>query len=122
MILERSELLESDAEFRIAVGKIDQAQEYSSQTSGSVGRPLLREPFSFAEALESQKHNPAASLIYMSLLVSILERGYSKAYRHGIRYLKKLDTLAVSITDWKSFHYYKVFKDRIYHACGCKRR
>jgi hypothetical protein len=48
------------------------------------------------------------------LLVSILERGYTKAYPHGIRYLKKLDRLSATVSDWKEFSHHEAFKDLIY--------
>jgi hypothetical protein len=72
-------------------------------------------------AMESENRNLAACLIYRSLLVSILERGYTKAYPHGVRYLKKLDKLSETITDWKRFHRHEAFKDRIIQAHGRKR-
>jgi|GEM_PF-421286 len=37
--------------------------------------------------METENRHLAASL-----LVSILKRGYTKAYPHGIRFLKKLET------------------------------
>jgi hypothetical protein len=63
--------------------------------------------------MESENRHLAASLIYRSLLISILKRGYTKAYPHGIRYLKKLDKLAVTISDWNNFNHHEAFKDRI---------
>ena len=50
-----------------------------------------------------------------------LERGYTKAYPHGIRYLKKLDKLAVSVSDWKTFNNHEAFKEPIIQAHGRKR-
>ncbi|RLA40754.1 MAG: hypothetical protein DRR42_25460, partial [Gammaproteobacteria bacterium] len=51
----------------------------------------------------------------------ILERGYTKAYPHGVRYLIKLDKLARSITQWMKFDNHETFKDRIYLSHGRKR-
>jgi len=45
----------------------------------------------------------------------------TKAYPHGIRYLKKLDKLAASIADWKEFNHHEVFKAQIIEAHGRKR-
>ena len=50
----------------------------------------------------------------------ILERGYTKAYPHGVRYLKKLDNLATSITQWMKFDNHEMFKDQIYLSHGRK--
>ena len=76
---------------------------------------------SLAKAMESESRNLVASLMYRSLLISILERGYTKAYPHGIRYLMKLDKLAEAIIDWKKFINHEAFKDQILQAQGRKR-
>jgi len=55
------------------------------------------------------------------LLTLILDRGYTKAYSYGAQYLKKLDTMAASITDWGNFEIHDVFKDGIYEAHKRKR-
>jgi len=103
-ILESSVLREFDAEFLIAMGKVDEAEAYllgrAIQLDGNHYGSLLP----LAEAMESESRHLSASLIYRSLLISILERGYTKAYPHGVRYLKKLDKLAVAISDWKKKH------------------
>jgi len=121
LISECSALRESDANFLIATGKIDEAEAYlldrADQLNGNYYGSLL----SLAEAMVLENRNLAASLIYRSLLVSILERGYTKAYPHGIRYLKKLDKLAVVVTEWKTFNNHAVFKNRIYQDHGRKR-
>ena len=49
-----------------------------------------------------------------------MERGYTKAYPHGIRYLNKLDKLAVNISDWKKFNHHEAFKEQIIQAHGRK--
>ena len=120
-ILESSALRESDAEFLISIGKIGEAEEYllgrADQLDGNHYGSLL----SLVEVMESENRHLAASLIYRSLLMSILERGYTKAYPHGIRYLNKLDKLAVNISDWKKFNHHEAFKEQIIQAHGRKR-
>lgn len=119
-ILESPGFLESDAQFLITIDKIDEAEAYilgrADQLSGGFYGSLLP----LAEAMESESRNLAASLIYRSLLTSILERGYTKAYPHGIRYLKKLDKLASTVTDWGKFYHHTVFKDQVLQAHGRK--
>ena len=75
---------------------------------------------SLARTMESEKRDLVATLIYRSLLISILERGYTKAYPHGIRYLKKLDKMAASITQWMRFDDHESFRDQIYLSHGRK--
>ncbi len=120
-ILKTDSLRESDAEFLIALGKIDEAEVYllgrANQLDGNHYGSLL----SLAEAMESENRHLAASLIFRSLLISILERGYTKAYPHGVRYLKKMDKLSEAITDWKIFDHHEAFKAKIFQAYGRKR-
>jgi len=120
-ILESSVLRESDAEFLISLGKISEAEEYLLKRADQLNGNYYGRLITLAEAMAAENCNLAASLIYRSLLVSILERGYTKAYPHGISYLKKLDKLAVSITHWKGFNNHEAFKDQIAHAHGRKR-
>jgi len=120
-ILKAERLRESDAEFLIAVGKIDEAEEYllgrADQLDGNHYGSLL----SLAEAMAAENRHLVTSLMYRSLLISILERGYTKAYPHGIRYLKKLDKLALGVSDWKEFNHHEAFKEQIIEAHGRKR-
>ncbi len=120
-ILASSTLRESDAEFLISIGKIDEAEGYllgrADQLDGNHYGSLL----SLAEAMESKNRHLVTSLMYRSLLVSILERGYTKAYPHGIRYLKKLDKLAATVSGWKAFNHHEAFKEQIIQTHGRKR-
>jgi hypothetical protein len=120
-ILKADRLRESDAEFLIAVGRIDEAEGYLLKRVDQLDGNHYGSLLSLAEAMESKNRNLASSLLYRSLLVSILERGYTKAYPHGIQYLKKLDTLSEAVADWKEFNSHKAFKKQIIEAHGRKR-
>ncbi len=120
-ILKVDKLRESDAEFLIAIGKMDEAEAYLLGRADKLDGNHYGRLLSLAEAMESEKRHLAASLLYRSLLISILERGYTKAYPHGIRYLKKLDKLAASVADWKEFNHHEAFKEQIIQAHGRKR-
>ena len=121
LILGSTALRESDAEFLIVVGKIDEAEEYLLKRAEHLDGDHYGSLLSLAEAMVSANRNLAASLMYRSLLLSILERGYAKAYPHGIRYLKKLDKLAVTIPEWNNFKSHDAFKGQIIQAHGRKR-
>jgi hypothetical protein len=120
-ILKFDSLRESDAEFLVAVGKIDEAEEYLLKRADQLDGNLYGNLLSLVKAMESENRHLVTSLMYRSLLISILERGYAKAYPHGIRYLKKLDKLAASIVDWKDFNNHEAFKEQIIQAHGRKR-
>ena len=120
-ILKSDRLLESDAEFLISIGNIDEAEEYllkhADQLDGNHYGALL----SLAEAMEAENRHLVTSMIYRSMLLSILERGYTKAYPHGVRYLKKLDKLAAAVSDWKEFNHHEAFKEQLVQTHGRKR-
>ncbi len=120
-ILKAARLRESDAEFLISVGKIDEAEAYLLKRANQLNGNYYGSLLSLAETMETKKRHLAASLIFRSLLVSILERCYAKAYSHGVSYLKKLDKLAVNISDWKEFNHHEAFKEQIIEAHGRKR-
>lgn len=120
-ILKSDRLRESDAEFLIAVGKIDEAEVYLLKRADQLDGNHYGSLLSLAEVMEFENRHLVTSLIYRSLLISILERGYTKAYPHGIRYLKKLDKLSEAVTDWKEFYHHEAFKAQIIEAHGRKR-
>ena len=109
-----------DAEFMISVGKIDEAERFILDRAEQLDGDYYGGLISLAKTMESENRNLAAALIYRSLLISVLERGYTKAYPHGVRYLKKLDNLAISITQWMKFDKHEMFKDQIYLSHGRK--
>lgn len=119
-ILGDSALQASDAEFLIATGKIDEAEAYLLERADQLDGNHYGSLRSLAETMESAKRHLVTSLMYRSLLISILERGYTKAYPHGIRYLKKLDKLAATVSDWKEFNHHETFKDQVYQNHGRK--
>ena len=121
LILTADELKASDAEFLITVEKIDQAEEYLLERAHRLNGNYYDSMLSLAEAMESENRHLIASLIFRSLLISILESGNTKAYRHGIRYLKKLDKHAKAVTDWQKFTPHQAFKEQLIEAHGRKR-
>jgi len=120
-ILEGTAMRESDAEFLISIGKMDEAEHYLLKHADRLDGTHYGSLLGLAKAMEKENRHLTASLLYRSLLVSILERGYAKAYPHGIRYLKKLDKLAVKISAWKHFKHHAAFKEQLIAAQGRKR-
>ena len=120
-ILKTERLRESDAEFLIEIGKVDEAEAYLLKRADQLDGNHYGSLLSLAEAMESENRHLVTSLIFRSLLLSILERGYTKTYPHGIRYLKKLDALSEAITDWNEFNNHEAFKEQIIEAHARKR-
>ena len=120
-IITNDQLSLVDTEFLISIGKIDEAEKYLLKRSEQLNGDFYTSLLPLAKAMESEGRNLAVSIIHRSLLNSILERGYTKAYPHGIRYLKKLDKLAALISDWNNFDNHEEFKDHIYKTHSRKR-
>jgi len=55
----------------------------------------------WGELLEEKGKLIAATVLYRSLLDSILKSANTRAYGHGVRYLKKLESMANKIIEWK---------------------
>lgn len=112
---------EQDARFFIAIEKIDEAEAYLLKRADQLNGDFYDSLIPLAKIMVAENRHLAASLIYRSLLISILKRGYTKAYPYGVRYLKKLDTLAISVTDWLRFDTHEIFKEQIVQDHGRKR-
>ena len=93
----------SEIQFLIDVKKFDEAEICILVKAGTktLNGELYYTLLPMAKAMESEGRNLAASVIYRSMLDSILDRKYYKAYPHAARYLQKLDILAVDIDDWQ---------------------
>jgi hypothetical protein len=93
----------SNAMFLVETGHLDAAEAYLFNRSGKLDGGFYSDLLPLAEAMEAGGRPLCASIIYRALLDSILSRAYSKAYDHGVSYLKKLDILAPAVLDWRGF-------------------
>jgi len=120
-IFEQDKLNTADADFLLEIGKIDEAEayllEHADQLNGSFYGSLL----SLVDVLDAENRSLVVSLLYRSLLLSILERAYAKAYSHGVRYLKKLDSLSTEVEEWDRFDNHQAFKEQLVKTHGRKR-
>jgi hypothetical protein len=99
-ILASKELSYSDAEFLLDCGKIDEAEKYLWERASRLRGGLYFSILPLAETMEKHQRFLIATVLYRALLDAILERGYAKAYHHGVDYLRKLDAMARQITRW----------------------
>jgi hypothetical protein len=101
-ILKAGEFHSGDAGFLIEAGRVDDAERYIiAQTENLNGR-FYESLLVLAKEMLKHERLVASSVLYRALLDSILARGISKNYHHGVNYLKKLDTLAPRIHDWQN--------------------
>lgn len=120
-IMKAARFCGTHAEFLIDVGKTDVAENYLLKHGDKLDGDQYGSLLPIAEVMGMENRHLVTSLIYRSLLISILKRGYTKAYPHGIKYLKNLDKHAHKIADWKGFDCHQVFKEQIRTAHGRKR-
>ena len=119
-ILESTTLKESDAEFLIAVGRVDEAEAYLLERVDLLEGRHYDQVLFLAKSMESENRHLVASVLYRCLLNSIMKRGNTNAYGHGVRYLNKLDKLAVVVADWKAFDHHEKYKAQLVEANGRK--
>lgn len=112
-IMQQRELSLGSISFSLDIGEVDNAEKFLLDRADQLdGYDYERLP-EYAKVFEQHDRLLAASLIYRCLLDSILERGYTKAYRYGARYLKKLDKLAEKIKAWAKFPDHDQYKQQI---------
>ena len=119
-IQENPKLEEFLVRFLLSVGETNAAEEYLVRRANKLDGERYGTLLPLAKELESKQVHLAAILVYRALLVSILERGMTKAYPYGASYLKKLDSLAKSISDWKTLDSHGLFLEKLLHDHGRK--
>jgi len=120
-IFKQKELSTIDADFLLEIGKIDEAEAYLLKHADQLNGNFYGSLLSLVEALDAENRSLVVTLLYRSLLLSILDRAYAKAYPHGVRYLKKLDSLATEIEEWDRFDNHQTFKEQLVKTHGRKR-
>jgi len=102
-IAKRTTWNSSDAEFLVYCEAFDETEKYIIVHQGSLDGDFYSSLLPIAVAMEENNKPLAASLIYRSLLDSILARAISKYYHHGVNYLEKLEVLSRKVIDWSNF-------------------
>jgi len=96
-ILQSERLCYTDAFFLMNMGLLDETESYLLSQVDQIDGQMYTRLLPLVQTLESNERWRTATMIYRSLLDSILARAQSKYYHHGVRYLKKLDNLATKI-------------------------
>lgn len=91
----------SDLTFLINQGRFDDAETYLRDHVEQVDGWQYEFLTPLATTMRRQGRHFGASLIYRALVESILERATYNAYSHGARYLRFLDQMSASVSDWR---------------------
>jgi hypothetical protein len=119
-ILDEKKLSLADAAFLVALDRTDEAEEYLIGRMDQLNGDFYSSLLPLAEAMEARERHLAASVIYRALLDSILRRGRTKTYPHGVRYLWKLDRLATVISEWQGVVDHDIYAQNLRRTHGRK--
>ena len=120
-ILKSASLSHSDALFLVETGHLDAAETYIFQRSDQLNGDFYSGLIPLAESMATAGRRLCTSIILRALLDSILRRGQTKTYAHGVRYLKQLDRIAEFISDWHEFQTHASYMENLRDKHGRKR-
>ena len=104
---------DNDAQFLADVGMMDELEAYVFARVETLDRGSCYTLPEIAHTLAKHKRYLASSLLYRSLLDSMMERAYAKSYHHGVDYLKAMDAFAPLIKDWKTYPTHTTYKTNL---------
>jgi len=119
-ILRETKFNSSDAAFLLATDQVDAAEKYLLQHAEQLDGDMYFDLLPLAEAMEEYGRYLVSIVVYRSLLDSILRRGYTRSYHHGVDYLEKLDILSSKINDWHQFPTHEQYKQDLHKTHGRK--
>lgn len=120
LILADKTLSMSDTAFLMEMGRVEDAEQYLLDRADHLNGDFYGSLLPLAEAMETKERHLAATVIYRALLDSILRRGQTNTYSHGVRYLKKLDKLAKAVSEWRGLDDHDTYLQQLRQAHGRK--
>jgi hypothetical protein len=120
IILDARLLSLTDAAFLVAMEHWDAAESYLQTRTEQLDGDHYEFLLPLAETFASLARPLTASLLYRALLDSILRRAQTRAYGHGVRYLRKLDLLAKTVSDWVDIEPHTVYFEHLRKKHGRK--
>jgi hypothetical protein len=100
-IMRGKEFKGEDAHYLFELGRIDYVERYIIKHAKNIEGDFYWIPLNLIDDLKPHNKPLATSVLYRALLDSILVRAKSVIYHHGVSYLKKLEKLAPTISDWQ---------------------
>jgi len=120
-IMEGEVLSYDGLSFLVRLGRLKEAEEHILAHRNEIDGYLYLHIRPLAKELEECGRPLGATLLYRALLESILARAQSKYYHHGVRYLRKLDSLAPMVCNWRGVVPHAEYKQGIVEAHRRKR-
>lgn len=110
----------TDAAFLVEMEQWDAAESYLQARIEQLNGDHYQFLLPLAETFASLARPLTASLVYRALLDSILRRARTTTYGHGARYLRKLDLLAKTVSDWGDIEPHTVYVEQLRQKHGRK--
>ncbi len=120
IILDAPLLSLTGAAFLTAMEQWNAAESYLQTRAEQLDGDHYQVLLPLAETFASLARPLTASLLYRALLDSILRRARTTTYGHGARYLRKLDLLAKTVSDWRDIEPHTVYVERLWQKHGRK--
>lgn len=120
IILDAPALSLTDATFLVEMEQWDAAESYLQTRVEQLNGDHYQYLLPLAETLESLARPLTASLLFRALLDSILRRARTTTYGHGARYLRRLDLLAKTVSDWRDIEPHAVYVEQLRQKHGRK--
>ncbi|GAB4167322.1 MAG: hypothetical protein Tsb0017_08970 [Geothermobacteraceae bacterium] len=120
IILNAPALSLTDANFLTAMEQWDAAESYLQTRAEQLNGDHYQFLLPLAETFESLARPLSASLLYRAMLDSILNRARTTTYGHGARYLRKLDLLAKTVSDWLDIEPHRGYVEQLRQKHGRK--
>lgn len=89
-----------NAQFLVSVNQPECLEQYIFKHYDEINGDFYTDLLDLTKFLEQSSKYLAATVLYRSLIHSILRRAQSKYYHHGVKYLKNLDKIAGKIDSW----------------------
>ena len=121
LILSAPGMAASDALFLLEMGLADEAERYLLDRIAQVSGDRYGETIELANATAQCGKPLVSTLLFRSLLDSILVNVRRNAYGHGAKYLATLARLARSITDWRGHPSHETYLAELRKRHGIKR-
>jgi hypothetical protein len=119
-ILDEKNLSLSNVIFLVDLNRMDEAETYLIERGGQLNGDFYESLRPLAETMETRGRHLAATVVYRALLDSILRRGQTKTYPHGVRYLRKLDRLSTFLSDWRGVLDHDTYVQELHRNHGRK--
>ena len=96
-----TKIVEHSVTFLLETNRVQEAESYLWERQDQLDEDDYYSLSSWAYSFEENGRYLISSKVFRALLDSILKRGYTKAYHHGVDYLMMLEAMNTKISGWK---------------------